>query len=909
MKLLHASLIVSGLFLSRSVLAQQAASSGADQPPSSNAATLIEDTPAQQNIAAAQLQIKADAKKVQAYNELALALLRRSRETADPSYLKDAEPALARGLKLDPEDFQLQRTQVSLMLSRHEYAQARERAMALHRHRPDDVMTYGLIAEADIALGNYAEAETNAQWMMNMRPYNTPALMVGAKLRALYGDARGAIEFLHRVYSQTSPIEVEEQAWIANQIASIQIESGQIDAAAQTLERAGQVFPNYPYTTENLAQVRMAQNRTGEAVQLLTQAAQMDRDPHVLYQLAKAQRVAGKASEARSTFREFEKLANDPMSGTDASKLDLIVMYAESPATAANALKLAQQETAVRQDVWTLDAYAWALYANGKFEDADAAEQKAIAVGIQSSQIFDHAGHIAQKLNHNADAQKYFKLAVETNPVAEYAVDASKFNGPAAKHEEHEQKTAQIVAVPDPLQVAAPNKSLITANQSDRNSAAVRVANVEPVFAPVPETLLVPQPTGSSEQIHSAQAAVSRNPKDAEGYAGLGAAYFQRARETGDVSDFQLAEQSLAKSLDLVAADFSAGDALGSMAEVCMGEHRFADAVTYAQKALSLGTGDVSPFAIVGDAHADMGEYDKAGVAYGRLTPRDMTLSPRAAYARDSRLAYLRFIAGDTAGAIGLMKTAVTEGVEAQLPKENLAWLYYEMGEFEAQAGDAASADAAYLSALTIHPGDYRALAALGKLRANHGRYAEAIVLYQHAIAVVPMPVFVAELGDLYARTGNQVEAQKQYQLVEYIGLLGHINQVLHNRDLALFYADHDIKLAEALQLAQKEFEVRRDVYTWDALAWALYKNGKYEDAAKASKKALQFGTRDAMLLFHAGMIAERLGQRDQARNELKEALQINPHFHLIYAQSAQQKLTVMDAQSASNESQDSHAR
>ena len=78
MKLLHASLIVSGLFLSRSVLAQQAASSGADQPPSSNAATLIEDTPAQQNIAAAQLQIKADAKKVQAYNELALALLRRT---------------------------------------------------------------------------------------------------------------------------------------------------------------------------------------------------------------------------------------------------------------------------------------------------------------------------------------------------------------------------------------------------------------------------------------------------------------------------------------------------------------------------------------------------------------------------------------------------------------------------------------------------------------------------------------------------------------------------------------------------------------------------------------------------------------------------------------------------------------
>ena len=133
-----------------------------------------------------------------------------------------------------------------------------------------------------------------------------------------------------------------------------------------------------------------------------------------------------------------------------------------------------------------------------------------------------------------------------------------------------------------------------------------------------------------------------------------------------------------------------------------------------------------------------------------------MTLSPRAAYARDSRVSYLKFIAGDTPGAISLMKTAVTEGLEAQLPGENLAWLYYELGEFLHEAGDSASADTAYLAALTIHPGDYRALAALGKLRANNGRYAEAIALYQKAIAVVPMPIYIAELGDLYAKIETQ---------------------------------------------------------------------------------------------------------------------------------------------------------
>jgi tetratricopeptide (TPR) repeat protein len=237
------------------------------------------------------------------------------------------------------------------------------------------------------------------------------------------------------------------------------------------------------------------------------------------------------------------------------------------------------------------------------------------------------------------------------------------------------------------------------------------------------------------------------------------------------------------------------------------------------------------------------------------------------------------------------------------LPSENLAWLYYELGEFYVQAGDSAPADIAYVTALNIHPGDYRALASLGKLRANNGRFEEAILLYQKAIAVVPMPIFVAELGDLYVKAGNQAEAKKQYQLVEYIGLLGHINQVLHNRDLAVFYADHNIKLSESLNLARKELEVRQDVYTWDALAWALYKNGRVEEAQQASDKALKFGTRDSLLLFHAGMIAAKGGLGDRAKTELSEALQINPHFHLLYAQQAQQQVAQLTLQAQARRS------
>jgi tetratricopeptide (TPR) repeat protein len=861
-------------------------------------ASIPEATPAEQRIGEARHELKSDPRKLEAYNELAIAYIRRARETADSRYLNDAEAALSEGLKLDSTDFQLLRTRTALLLSRHEHAKARDLALELNRRTPDDVMTYGYIAEADIALGNYPEAETNAQWMMNMRPNNTPALLVGAQLRVLYGDAHGAMDFLNRAYSQTSPIEVEDLAWIANQIAVIQIDTGENNAAEQILGQAEQLFPHYVYTMENLAQVRMAQHRPQDAILLWKQAAQMDRDPHALYELARAHEESGHTKDAQATYAEFEKLAKAKETTTERSTLDLILMYAGNATTSPDALIIAQKEAAARQDVDTLDAYAWALYANGKFQEADAAVQKELAVGIQNARIFDHAGHIAQSLNRAADAAKYFQLAVQSNPASEYTADARKSVGNSTMASDERQSPLQSTSEPASMRAAALSQSSMAADQKDgaMESAGVVKASEAPVFAPVSEDLLTPRLTGTSHLIHTAQASVARGPKDAQAYAALGSGYFQHARETGDVSDYQFAEESLSKSLDLVSADFSADTALETMAEVCMGEHRFTDALRFAQKALSLGTGDLSPFAIVGDAYADMGDYDKSRIAYGRLTPPDMTLGPRAAYMRDSRLSYLKFIAGDTHAAISMMKVAVTEGVEAQLPSENLAWLYYELGEYETQAGDAASADAAYLAALTTHPGDYRVLAALGKLRANYGHYEEAISLYQKAIAVVPMPIFVAELGDLYARTGNLAEAQKQYALVEYIGLLGRINQVLHNRDLALFYADHDMKLTESLDLARKELEVRHDIYTWDALAWALYKNGKLAEAAKASDKALQFGTRDSLILFHAGLIAEGQGESEQARSELKQALRINPHFHLIYADSAQKKLDALEA-------------
>jgi tetratricopeptide (TPR) repeat protein len=170
----------------------------------------------------------------------------------------------------------------------------------------------------------------------------------------------------------------------------------------------------------------------------------------------------------------------------------------------------------------------------------------------------------------------------------------------------------------------------------------------------------------------------------------------------------------------------------------------------------------------------------------------------------------------------------------------------------------------------------------------------EASDLYAAAIAIIPLPLYAAALGDIRRKMGMMQLAEQQYQLVEFIAKLGTLNQSLYRRELAMFYADHDQNLAQALAYAQAELAQRQDIYTWDVLAWAYYKHGDAAQAAHAAAQALAQGTQDPMLFFHAGMIYEALGERRRAAQYLGRALTLNPNFHIFYADLARSKLNAL---------------
>ena len=395
---------------------------------------------------------------------------------------------------------------------------------------------------------------------------------------------------------------------------------------------------------------------------------------------------------------------------------------------------------------------------------------------------------------------------------------------------------------------------------------------------------LLGQPQSSDDLIRYHQARLARRT-DVRSYAGLGQAYVLKARESGDPTYYALAEAALRRCLELGPDPATATRAATDLASVQLAQHQFREALTTGQRAVGFGSADPVPYGPIGDAYLELGEYDKAEAAYEKMKTLPGPFYPHG------RLAMLKFFKGDPAAAIVEMRRAAETGIHGNQPKEHVAWAQVRLGALLFQTADLAAAARAYQDALATFPRYHRAQSGLAQVRAAEGRYAEAIELYRNAIGIIPLPDYAASLGDVYAKTGRAGEARKQYALVEYIGRLNVLNKVLYNRELALFYLDHDLKLGEALDLARKELEVRGDLYTADVLAWALYKNGRPRDALAPMTEALRLGTKDARLMFHAGMIHQALGDRDAARRALRDALRLNPHFHLLQAAVAERAL------------------
>jgi tetratricopeptide (TPR) repeat protein len=379
----------------------------------------------------------------------------------------------------------------------------------------------------------------------------------------------------------------------------------------------------------------------------------------------------------------------------------------------------------------------------------------------------------------------------------------------------------------------------------------------------------------TDDRISFLQNKLTKQPNDAQMQGLLAAVFLQKLRETIDPVYLQHAASVVDKMLSANPKSYSA---LRLQNEIDMQRHDFPRVAARSRELLDRNPSDSGTVGLLGDALMEMGKYDEAGEVYRRM----VELSPNLfSY---NRVAYHRFVTGNAPEALSWMNQAVRAGSSSP---ENEAWCLVEFGDLLFKTGHAEDALAAYKRALSTFPGYHRAHAALGRLLAAQRNYSDAIEQVKKAQATVPFPDYAAMLEALYRRAGQGQEAERQIALIDTIDKLMKVNSETMNRNLAVILADENRKLDRALELAQAEFSVRNDVFTYDALSWVQYRHKNYSDAEAASKKALQNDTPDPMLYYHAALIELAVDQKDTAKRDLERALSLNPNFDFRYAPEA----------------------
>ena len=408
------------------VLAVSGPWASAQAPAQSTGAAL---TPTERRIAAAEEAIRKDPGPYQAYDDLAYNLVKLAEETSDARDLEKAEAALAKSFAIAPKNFQGEKTEVFALLAEHEYSKALDEAKALNKQTPDDVLIWGYLADAESALGDYDDAEKAAQWMINLRPGNVPGLLRGAYLRSVWGDADGAMEFLNQAFQETPPFETGDVASILATMAEIQLAAGKAETAAKLDEEALRAFPDYWRALASLARARTAQRRFAEALELLEKRNARSPRPQSLYALAETLERAGRSDEAKRAYASFERQARQEINQADNANLELVFYYTDHASNPAEALRLASSEAARRHDVYTLDAYAWALHASHDDAGARTEIARALAVGVRDAGIFYRAGAISASLGDRAAAAKYMRQSLALDPAPEVSPAARQALG------------------------------------------------------------------------------------------------------------------------------------------------------------------------------------------------------------------------------------------------------------------------------------------------------------------------------------------------------------------------------------------------------------------------------------------------------------------------------------------------
>lgn len=347
-----------------------------------------------------------------AYNNLAVLYIKRARDTGDFGLYSKAEAAVEKALQVDPADGPARKLQVSLFLTNHRFNEALEQSTALDREFPNDAFIKGVLTDAHMELGNYAEAVAAAQEMVDLRP-NTLSYSRVAQLRSLHGDSAGSIKMMTLAAKTADPADKTLQSWCLVQLGDEHWKVGTYAEAEKLYDEALAINPGYFLALVSKGRLQASKGDFTAAEAYLKEAQTLIPNANATHLLADIYSLSGRSEPATAEYSKFDRMQTELGSGADHKKL---ILSMANRGMTNEALEMALGEYAAEKNIHSAELVAWTLYKAGRASEATPYIKEAMRLNTIDARLIFHAGMIARANGDRPQAKRLLGKALSQNP-------------------------------------------------------------------------------------------------------------------------------------------------------------------------------------------------------------------------------------------------------------------------------------------------------------------------------------------------------------------------------------------------------------------------------------------------------------------------------------------------------------
>jgi tetratricopeptide (TPR) repeat protein len=350
--------------------------------------------------------------------QLGFAYLLKAREDGDPAFYSKADGVFTKALGMEPDGASGLLGASAVALARHDFQASLERADEALAVAPGDPDAFAARGDALVELGRYEEGREAYQQMLDSRP-DVNAYIRVAYLRELHGDIEGAIETTMQAIEAARP-NGETTAWARVQLANLYFSTGDLGEARSEYEASLEAFPGYVHALAGLGRVTAAHGDYEDAIDLYNDVVTRQPILEYIVALGEVHHANGNEAEAQRQYDLAGTIASIYKASGISTDLEMALFKADHPSAPASYEDAVTQARAVHEtqpgSVRADDAFSWALYQAGRFEEALVYSQQALRLGTEDPLMLFHAGMVNYRLGNNDAARDYLGQALERNP-------------------------------------------------------------------------------------------------------------------------------------------------------------------------------------------------------------------------------------------------------------------------------------------------------------------------------------------------------------------------------------------------------------------------------------------------------------------------------------------------------------